>query len=53
MAFDSLGMYQQLRQGGAEALSPDSWAQAHRYAKTVSSILAADGVRCGWAKPRA
>lgn len=46
VAYDSLGMYQQLAQLGTEALSPDGWAASQRYAQAVSAILAADGVRC-------
>lgn len=48
IAYDSLGAYQQLQQASLEPLTPESWAQAARYSKTVGAVLAADGVRWGW-----
>lgn len=45
IAYDSLGAYQQLQQTALEPLTPDAWAQAARYSKTVGAVLAADGVR--------
>jgi len=51
IAYDSLGVYQQLHQAALEPLSPESWSQTARYSKTISTILAADGVR--WAGGRA
>lgn len=45
VAYDSLGMYQQLQGAGLEPLSPEAWAAAHHFTTTVSAILAADGVR--------
>lgn len=47
IAYDSLGAYQQLQQTALEPLTPDAWAQAARYSKTVGAVLAADGVRWG------
>ena len=52
MAYDSLGMYQQLAQAGCEPRSPEGWAATRRYAAAISAILAADGVRCGWAQQK-
>lgn len=46
VAFDSLGMYQQLQAAGHDPRGPEAWAAARRYAAAVSAILAADGVRC-------
>lgn len=45
VAFDSLGMYQQLQSAGHDPRGPEAWAAARRYAAAVSAILAADGVR--------
>lgn len=45
IAYDSLGCYQALRQAALEPLSPEAWGQTARYSKTVSAVLAADGVR--------
>ena len=47
IAYDSLGMYQQLHQAALDPLSPEAWSQTMQYSRTVSAILAADGVR--WA----
>ncbi|PRW33780.1 nuclear pore complex NUP85 [Chlorella sorokiniana] len=45
VAFDSLGMYQQLQAAGHDPRGTEAWAAARRYAAAVSAILAADGVR--------
>lgn len=58
IAYDSLGVYQQLHAAALDPRSPEAWAQARRYAQTVSAILGADGVRRafpavpGWLLPR-
>ena len=47
IAYDSLGMYQSLHQAALDPLSPEAWSQTMQHSRTVSAILAADGVR--WA----
>lgn len=46
VAFDSLGMYQQLQAAGHDPRGAEAWAAARRYAAAISAILAADGIRC-------
>ncbi len=46
VAFDSLGMYQQLQGAEHDPRGAEAWAAARRFAAAVSAILAADGIRC-------
>ena len=50
IAYDSLGLFQQLQQRAPEPLSPEAWSQTMQYSRTVSTVLAPDGVRCALAE---